>query len=99
MQETSFFACSESIAAMCSEPDAWHVKQRALMSFAEAFSKRKSFEVSVGSAMWLAAAPWHASHPCLEGPPRVSSVVFQCGLFSQLEYSSAWQTLQGSDPT
>src|SRR5580658_2560359 len=42
--------------------------------------------------------PWQLSQPCREGPPFVSKVVFQCAVFSQLLYSSAWQVLQVSDP-
>src|SRR3984957_19169725 len=81
-QLTSFLACSELIAFMCCVPPAWQPRQRASISFAEVFSKRKSLDVSVGSATWLAAAPWQSSQPCLAIPPSLY-VCFQCELFSQ----------------
>src|ERR1700722_1196198 len=62
-QLTSFLACSELIAFMCCVPPAWQPRQRASISFAEAFSKRKSLDVSVGSATWLAGGPWQSSQP------------------------------------
>ena len=99
MQLTSAFVCTELIAFMCSVPPAWQVMQRSLTSLAETFWKVKILVTSPPPATCAAPGPWQPSQPWCAGPPLVSSVVFQCGLFSQLLYASSWQALQVSDPT
>ena len=83
MQLTSVLACTELMAFICCVPPAWHSRQRASISLADAFLKRNSFDVSVGSDTWLAEGPWQSSHPCFAIPPFLY-VCCQCALFSQL---------------
>ena len=88
MQATPFFACTEFIACACSMSLEWQARQWSFTSLDEAVSNLNSFEVSVGSAKWAAADPWHPWQPWCSGSAFLSSVVFQCGDFSQELYSA-----------
>src|SRR5271157_4353877 len=96
MQLTPFWPCRELIVFMCCGPPAWQLKQRSLISFTEWSLKMKSWVLLLGSSTCAAAGPWHPWQPIFETSPSLFRVVFQCGDFSQLVYSSSWQVLQAS---
>src|SRR6266404_4026607 len=77
---------------MCSEPEAWQLRQRSVM--ASGFAVLKSNTDLLGSSACSPPGPWQDSQPCIAWPPRVSSMVFQCGDFSKLVVMSSWQLWQ-----
>src|SRR5882724_3053891 len=82
VQLTSFCRWNEFEALICSDPEAWQLRQRSVM--VSGFAVLKSNTGLLGSSAWPPPGPWHASQPCFECPPRVSFMVFQCGDFSKL---------------
>src|SRR4051812_25627155 len=62
LHATSFFEClPDSQNARCRLP-AWHVRQTALFSPAEAWANLFSILFFIGSSRCLLASPWHAWH-------------------------------------
>src|SRR6267142_1115616 len=76
---------------MCSFVVAWCIEWQEVQ--VTSFCRWNEFE----ALMCSEPGPWHPSHPCIACPPRVSSMVFQCGDFSKLVVMSSWQLWQVAD--
>src|SRR5437879_13261591 len=77
VQLTSFCRWNEFEALMCSEPEAWQVRQRSVMASGVAFLYSNTASL-LGSSAWAPPGPRHASQPSFEAPPSVSFILFQC---------------------